>query len=225
MNNELRDTLKRAKYAIGQASMLLEQADFAEKQSKSTSGDTAISAVAIILDGSVFMVICLVMLYIGKWLLTRFNILPLPLWAVILYIAVGFVAIPAVLIWLLHTRVFDREHAKNKALRKAEAENAAEAERKAREILSEYADAVSAIPAEYLYPDALAWMVHDVETGRSDSMKEVLNRYDEYMHRMRTEAAYAEIIAEQKRQTGLLKDVLSTARLNTAVTIYDAWKR
>ena len=224
MNTELRNTLQRASIVIGQAYGLIRQADDAQATArKAPVADAATSGLGCLLDIGVVAGGAVLMFILGAHLATRLGLLPLPDWAIILYLAVGVIGIPVVVAWQLHLHLISPAHDSNEEARKSAETAEGDLRARAAELLSRNRAVLAAIPPEYCYPDAVQHMLHDVETGRADTMKEALDRYDEHLHRLKTEAAFAALLAEQQRQTRLMKDILTVARLNTAVTIYDAW--
>ena len=209
MNTGLAQTLSQANSAMTEIVFLLERAEAYEV--KATTHSKGSKAVAGVLG---FLALYLMALL---WQAVSGHYAPAetPL-LVGLPIVVGMFVLPVLVgfIWLKWAG----------ASSKREAAALAESYRdKAQRIAREHADVLAEIPAEYLTIDALSHMYRDVQTGRADSLAEAMDRYDEYLHRMRMEAAYEQLIAEQQRQAALLSRINTNVWMNANIAVTGLW--
>lgn len=216
VNNELRRTLERAFNAIDKAYSLLERADAARKH-VGTKRKVHL-ALRILLGIYVFAAVATVTIWLGKRLPIWFNISSVPQWLVAIFGLVFVIALPAFVAVKLDSWIVSRYKGKN-------GEDEQQLRAQAQRILEQNRAAIETIPAEYCYPYAVGFMLKDVTNGRADTMKEALDRFDEHLHRVRIEASLAGILAEQKRQTALMGNLISQVQFNTAMTFYDVWSR
>ncbi len=101
-----------------------------------------------------------------------------------------------------------------------EAEQQAALEQEAgQKILQEHQEELSVIPVDCLYPLATEYLIKMLESGRAETLKEALQLFDEQLHRWNMEASYANILAEQQRQTQYLRNI----EHNTRETAAAAW--
>ncbi len=117
-------------------------------------------------------------------------------------------------IWLF-LWIFLRKNGQEKIRRKTEADR--QGIESARQRQAVLADSVSAIyqasgvsdfyPPKYFHVDAVNYVYDCISNYRADSLKEALNSYEEYLHRMRMEQAQSEQLKALQRAELLLRRI------------------
>ena len=196
MNYELAKRLLLASRVVGEAYPLLQQAEDYRKKAKGSNGGCFLMAVVSFLA----FIICI---YGAASIRNRFFPTPHPQYLdtiLLLEVSVVFFGVIGLTGNWVNANVIKPHTERCQAL-------ANEAEQRGRELLRANDAVLSTIPAEYLNEEALVYMHRDVACGRAQTLNEAMDRYDEYLHRMRMEATANQILAEQQRQSAMLRDL------------------
>ena len=92
----------------------------------------------------------------------------------------------------------------------------------AQKVFDDNMDGLSFLPDEYWYPLATDYLVKMVATNRANTLAEVLNLYDEQLHRWRIEEAYDKMHEQQRAQYELLRSVKTNSRIGAAASVANA---
>ncbi|WP_077609907.1 hypothetical protein [Clostridium sp. Marseille-P2415] len=111
------------------------------------------------------------------------------------FIGIGVLHFPIALLLGIKRAKKDLEHA---------AARSNELKQRIESVIKEKIEVISLIPEKYRYPLATSYLIEVIECGRADTMKEVLNLYEEQLHRWRMENKMDEVLKKQQSNNNLL---------------------
>lgn len=71
---------------------------------------------------------------------------------------------------------------------------------------------INKLPRDYRYYDAAVYFEKALANGQAESMKEVINLYEEHMHRMAMEENSKIALEQSRRQSAMLADIQNSSR-------------
>lgn len=89
-------------------------------------------------------------------------------------------------------------------------------------ILRKNLDALDFLDEDYWYPIATETMLKFARQGRASTIGELYEKYDEQLHRWKTEEAFEKIFEQQQAQTGILRNIQSSSAISAIANSYSA---
>lgn len=89
----------------------------------------------------------------------------------------------------------------------------------AQEVFDDHAAEMDFLPVDYWYPMATSYLVKIVKNGRTNSLSEALDKFDDYLHRWKLEEANAQLVAQQQEQTAHLASIKRSSRISAAANV------
>lgn len=83
-------------------------------------------------------------------------------------------------------------------------------------LLADNLDRLAFIPMDYWYPMATGYMLHMIQTNRADTINQLLQMYDEQLHRWKIENAQAQMVELQRQQTDSLNGIRTSSAISAA---------
>lgn len=97
--------------------------------------------------------------------------------------------------------------------------NAEEERAKAERVFEQHADELAFLPVDYWYPMATDFMVKAVQTQRATTLAEVIDKFEEQLHRWKIEQANSQMLELQKQQTAHLASIKTSSKISAAANV------